>query len=29
MTPAAKFAIGVNDTAGKQWEQYQSADTLK
>ena len=24
-----KFAAGVNDTVGKQWEQYQAADTLK
>jgi hypothetical protein len=22
-----KFAIGVNDNGGKQWEQYQAADT--
>jgi hypothetical protein len=22
-----KFAAGVNDTVGKQWEQYQAADT--
>jgi hypothetical protein len=36
-TPAANFATrftsfvdtGVNDTGGKQWEQYQAADTLK
>jgi hypothetical protein len=36
-TPAANFATrfnsfvdtGVNDTDGKQWEQYQAADTLK
>ncbi len=40
MTPAAnlattsvvdtggKFATGINDTGGKQWEQYQAADTL-
>jgi hypothetical protein len=25
----SKFAIGVNDTGGKLWEQYQTADTLK
>jgi hypothetical protein len=24
-----KFATGVNDTGGKQWEQYQAAETLK
>jgi hypothetical protein len=24
-----KFAIGVNDTGGKQWEQYQTADNFK
>jgi hypothetical protein len=24
-----KFATGFNDTSGKQWEQYQAADTLK
>jgi hypothetical protein len=23
-----KFAAGVNDTGGKQWGQYQAADTL-
>jgi hypothetical protein len=36
-TPAANFATrftsfvdtGVNNTGGKQWEQYQAADTLK
>jgi predicted lactoylglutathione lyase len=25
----SKFATGVNDTDGKQWGQYQAADTLK
>jgi hypothetical protein len=33
MTPAANFVTGtagvVVDTGGKQWEQYQTADTLK
>jgi hypothetical protein len=24
-----KFATGVNDTSGKYWEQYQTAETLK
>jgi hypothetical protein len=24
-----QFAIGVNDTGGKKWEQYQAAETLK
>jgi hypothetical protein len=24
-----KFASGVKDTGGKQWEQYQAADNLK
>jgi hypothetical protein len=24
-----KFATGVNDTGGKQWEQYQPAGNLK
>ncbi len=24
-----KFVTGVNDTSGKYWEQYQTADTLK
>jgi hypothetical protein len=24
-----KFATGVNGTSGKQWEQYQAAETLK
>jgi hypothetical protein len=24
-----KFAIGMIDTCGKQWKQYQTADTLK
>jgi hypothetical protein len=24
-----KFATGVNDTGGKQWDQYQTADNLK
>jgi hypothetical protein len=24
-----KFATGVKDTGGKQWEQYQAADALK
>jgi len=24
-----KFANEVNDTGGKQWEQYQAVDTLK
>jgi hypothetical protein len=31
-TPAANFAIssvGVVDTGGKHWEQYQTADSLK
>ncbi len=27
--PVSEFAAGVNDTGGKQWEQYQTADTLK
>ncbi len=26
---SAKFVTGVNDTRGKQWEQYQTADNLK
>jgi hypothetical protein len=25
----SKFATGVDDTGGKQWEQYQAADTLQ
>jgi hypothetical protein len=25
----SKFVAGVNNTGGKQWEQYQAADTLK
>jgi hypothetical protein len=25
----SQFAIGVNDTGGKQWEQYQTADNLQ
>ncbi len=37
MTPVANFApstagdvdTGDNDTGGKQWEQYQTADTIK
>jgi hypothetical protein len=24
-----KFATGGNDTGGKEWEQYQTAETLK
>jgi hypothetical protein len=26
---SAEFVTGVNDTHGKQWEQYQTADNLK
>ncbi len=29
MNTRGKFATGVKDTGGKQWEQYQTADNLK
>jgi hypothetical protein len=29
VSDTGSIATGVNDTSGKQWEQYQAADTLK